>query len=154
MTIDKTEAFIEIDAKEVDLIEALAKENEVQYEFVQHEGLEPVTSVAVILWGSSLAVATVVYLLDRRKGGQVIDLRPHAKSSFYRSTDLQYGLVAIHAEDGELKVEVKEPKGMFGTVIESMANLVRQSAAPDAATLHDSIKKHFGSAVTVVREAT
>jgi hypothetical protein len=96
-------------SSELDHARRIASDNGVDLEQLEVRALEPVTTVTLIVMGSSLAVATVVYLLDKHKDGQVIDLRPGAPKAFYRSKDVVYGLVLIIATDGKVTVEVKEP---------------------------------------------
>jgi hypothetical protein len=75
---DQVREFVIIDPEELDHARRIASDNGVELEQLEVRALEPVTTVTLIVMGSSLAVATVVYLLDKHKGGQVIDLRPGA----------------------------------------------------------------------------
>ena len=154
MTADSTQTMVEVEHADLAYVRAIAADNDVQLEEVRQEGLEPVTSVTLIFLGTSLAISTVVYLLDRRHGGQVIDLRPDATRRFYRTADIQYGLVVPIAPTGQLRVEVKEPKGMFGTVVESITGLLPQLQSSGLSDIKGALEDHLGPAVTVIHEAT
>ena len=149
----QTQMVIEVEPSELKLVDSLSLENGVQVERLAHEGLEPVTTVVLVLMGASLAVGQVVYLLEKRKGGQVFDLRPHADRQFYRTPDLQYGLVAIMAADGSLEVEVKEPKGMFGIVVESIVSILPKLGSAPVQEMKNAIQDELGSKATVSQAA-
>lgn len=149
MDSDATQAVIEVEPSELEFLKATAAENGVSLEGVPQEGLEPITTATLILLGTALAVSTVVYLLDRRRGGQVIDLRPGAPQTFYRTADVEYGLVVLITSAGDVNVEVKEPKGMFGTVVESITSLLPKLPSGNPADLSGAIQARLGAAVTV-----
>lgn len=113
-------AIVVIEPGDLEYAREVAADNGVEIEDVSVHGFEPVTTVTLALYGGALAVGAVLFLLDRRKGGQVIDLRDGIQQKFYRSDDIAFGLVVIIAADGKIAVEVKEPRGMFGAVIESL----------------------------------
>lgn len=118
-------------------------------------GFEPVTTVALILIGTALAVSATEHFIDARKGGQVIDLRPGALATFYRSPDIIYGLVIILAVDGTVTVEVKEPKGSFGTVIEALRQLTAGIAEATIEAIGEVLKAGFDpSGVMVTKQPT
>jgi hypothetical protein len=110
---DATEssAILVVDPEDLDYVREVAAEHGVEIEQMPVRGIEPVSTITLILLGGSLAVGTVVYLLDKAKGGQVIDLREGVQRKFYRTDDVAYGLVVIIASDGKVTVEVKEPRG-------------------------------------------
>ena len=66
----------------------------------------------------------MAYLFDQRRGGQVIDLRPGADPIARRDRGLIYGLILLVAVDGKVEVSVKEPKRMFGQVIEAFKEVL------------------------------
>jgi hypothetical protein len=67
-----------------------------------------------------MRLAWVQQVIDERKGGLVIDLRAGAPRREYRERHVKYGLVIIYTADGQVRVEVHEPKEMFGAVLEAV----------------------------------
>jgi hypothetical protein len=122
---DATEpnAIVVVDPEDLDYAREIAAEHGVEIEQMPIRGIEPVSTITLVLLGGSLAVGTVVYLLDKAKGGQVIDLRQGVQRKFYRTDDVAYGLVVIIASDGTVTVEVKEPRGLFGQVIDALTKV-------------------------------
>jgi len=62
-----------------------------------------VVTTALLLVGSSVAVAQVQGEIERRRGGQVFDLRAGAARPIHRTKALRYGEVRIVAADGEVR---------------------------------------------------
>jgi hypothetical protein len=139
-----------LDQEEADFVRRTAAEHEVAIDEVPAAGIEPVLTVTVVLLGTAAAVAAVIDLVERRRGGQVIDLRPGAAKVFFRSPDVSYGLVVIRAADGgAVKVEVKEPKGMFGQVVESLTGLLGDLAGAKSDAVAAAVAADLGPAVRV-----
>jgi hypothetical protein len=136
--------------EEIDHLEELAERHGVAAERLPQYGFEPVATAVFVLTGTALAVATVTYLIDRSKGGQVIDLRPGAPKTVYRSTDVTYGLVVLISADGSVRVEVREPKGMFGPVNELITGAIGELIGKDVATVHDTVTRLVDSDVAEV----
>jgi len=111
---------------------------------IAHRAFDPVTAVTLLLTGSTVAVGVVTHLLDRAKGGQVIDLRADAPRMLYRTTDLVYGLVTIITREGVVSVEVKEPKGMLGSVLESLRGVLTDIAGLHLNAAADAVKVAVG----------
>ncbi len=148
---DQAHEAVVIEQDELEQLRAEAAEHGVVL-----EELEPAdgfvveaAAVTVLLLGAATAVATVVHLLDRRRGGQVLDLRPGAPTPIYRSRDLLFGLVVMLKADGTVQVEVHEPKGMFGTVVEALAGQLGALAAQDVRTAAATAAGLVGAAGTV-----
>jgi hypothetical protein len=120
MNHDVVREMTTVDAADVEEIRKAAESEGVQLEEPPRRELEPVTTVVLILIGTAVAVAAVMSFIERRKGGQVIDLRPGAPSIAYRDKGVTYGLVVILAADGTVTVEVKQPKDMFVQVVEAL----------------------------------
>ncbi len=97
----------------------------------------------------AFAVGTVVYLLDKRKGGQVIDLRPGAPKPFYRTKEVEYGLVVIFATDGKVTVEVKEPRGLFGQVVDALKGILTDLGKSGVEAAAKAATELVGDAATV-----
>jgi hypothetical protein len=125
----------------------------VQLEKLEERNLVDPASASVILIGTSLAVSTVLYLIEQRKGGQVFDLRPGAQRPAYRSPDITYGYVQIIATDGSVSVEVKEPKGMFGQVLDTLSLIVRESIGSARMPVKSRVEDALGDAVSVTTDA-
>jgi hypothetical protein len=123
----QTEVIV-IDRDDLSAVREIAAANDVELTALPISAFEPITTIALLLTGSALAISTVSYLIDKRKGGQVIDLRPGTPKPFYRTSDVVYGLVLIVAMDGTVTVEVKEPKGMFGVVVEALQGMTANLA--------------------------
>ena len=123
----QTEVIV-IDRDDLSAVREIAATNDVELTALPTSAFEPITTIALLLTGSALAISTVAYLIDKRKGGQVIDLRPGTPKPFYRTSDVVYGLVLIVAMDGTVTVEVKEPKGMFGVVVEALQGMTASLA--------------------------
>lgn len=131
-----------------DLFKAASSEG-VQIEKLEDFNLVDPESISVILLGTSLAVSTVAYLVEQWRGGQVFDLRVEAKRPAYRSKDIVFGLVEIIAVDGSVSVEVKEPKGMFGQVLDTLAPLIHESVGTAARPLKKRLEDVLGDAASV-----
>ncbi|WP_328459333.1 hypothetical protein OHA21_26825 [Actinoplanes sp. NBC_00393] len=126
----------------------LARARGVEADEVPRLGIEPVLTVTLLLSGTTIAVAAVLHVLDQRKGGQVVDLRPGAPKQFYRTPDVVYGTVVIVSTDGQASVEVREPEGLFGKVIATLPELV-SGGGGSAAEVAQSVAETFGPDVTV-----
>jgi hypothetical protein len=144
---------IEVSPEELEMLRAeVAAEPGAELEIISEEqGFAPLIIVAVI-GGAGFVGGTIAYILDRRKGGQVIDLREGAKKREYRSKDVQYGLVLIYAADGKVTVEVKEPKGFFGQVIKDVLDAVTGMVTKPVEAVADAAKKAAGDKATVKTE--
>jgi hypothetical protein len=144
----QTRAVIVLDPSQAPSAHTLAAAHGVKVEQVPQRGIEPVTTVTLILVGTVAAVRAVQHILfEQRKGGQVIDLRPGAEEAFYRTPKLMYGIVVILASDGRVTVGVKEPDGMFAKVISTLPALL--SSGDSAKQAAHIVTKTFGSDVQV-----
>lgn len=139
------------DLSEDDLVElaALAEQHDVQLMREGDRG-EPVT--IAILVGGALAIGALMHEFERRKGGQVIDLRPDAPKPAYRDKDLQYGLVMIRSADGTVRVEVHEPRGMLGQVLDSINSLVGTLTGQEPDGMLQLLQNAVGDRATVTRD--
>lgn len=132
--------IIIVDPGELDYLHLIAGENHVSVEELPRSGLEPISTIALSIAGASFAVATVLFLLDKRRGGQIVDLRPGVPKVAYRSQDLVYGLVVIITQDGTVEVTVREPKGMFGQVNELIIGLISELIGKSAASVAEVVE--------------
>ena len=120
----QAQSVVVLEPSQVPAARELAATHGVEVEEVPRRGIEPVATVTLLLMGAAAAVGAVLHILEQRKGGQVIDLRPGAPKAFYRTADVVYGTVVIVTEDGKVTVDVKEPQGMFGKVISTLPELL------------------------------
>lgn len=141
---DMMEETVVIEADELPNVRQIALEHGVSVEEFRLRAIEPVTTVTLVLFGTSLAVSTVLFLVDKIKGGQVIDLRPSAPKMIYRSKDLVYGLVLIIALDGSITVEVKEPRGMFGDVVDALKEILTDAAQSGIDEIAGAVRSAVG----------
>lgn len=132
-----------VDRDELDYLHSIARDNNVSVEELPRSGLEPITTVALSIAGASFALATVMYLLDKRRGGQVVDLRHGVPKVAYRSQDVVYGLVVVITEDGTVNVTVREPNGMFGQVNELIIGLVSELVGKSAVSVAEVVEKNL-----------
>lgn len=151
MTEDVVREVTIVEAADLDEIRALAAAEGVDIQEVPSLQLEPITTITLILIGSALAVATVMSVIERRKGGQVIDLRLGAPKALYRDKNVAFGLVVILAEDGGVAVEVKQPKEMFAQVVEALTKLLAELAKTPIETVLDTVSAVVGDKAVVKR---
>jgi len=143
----QTQSVVVDDSSLVPMILMFAAEHGVEVKQVEERGIEPVTTATLILLGTVTAVSTVENLLEQHKGGQVIDLRPDAPRAFYRTSDVLYGLIVVIAVDGEVRIEVREPAGMFGKVISVLPRMLPGGGG--AKQVAQVVTKAFGPDVRV-----
>jgi hypothetical protein len=140
--------MVVVDQDDLEAVRELAERNEVSIAEVPLRGIEPITTITLVLLGTPAAVGTVSHLIDQFKGGQVIDVRPGAPKAFYRTKDVVYGLVVVVAADGKVTVEVKEPKGLFGQVAELVRNISLQGDGTSA-QIEEQVSSALGDSVSV-----
>lgn len=141
-----------VETEELYAIREIAASHGVDVQEIPSLELEPVTTVALLLIGSALAVGAVMRVIETRKGGQVIDLRPGSPKMLYRDKGVVYGLVIILARDGTIRVEVKEPKDMFGQVIEAVSRMVIEITKSPLDVIADAVATAAGDKATVTKD--
>lgn len=141
---------IEVSPEELELVKAeVEKEPDAEVQILeQGEGIAPLI-VILIIGSVGLVGGTVDYILDRRQGGQVIDLREEGEKRQYRSKDVKYGLVVIYAADGKVTVEVHEPRGFFGTVVKDVTDALAGIVTKTAEAVAKAAKEAAGDKGTV-----
>jgi hypothetical protein len=83
---------------------------------------------AVFLVGAAAVVAQAVQTFaDRKKGGQVIDMRPGA-TPVRRDKGLLYGLILVITPDGQFEIKVWEPKNHLAEVVKDVLEAIRSVA--------------------------
>jgi len=70
----QTRSILVLDQSQVPAARELAADHGVAVEEVPRRGIEPVTTVTLVIMGAAAAVGAVLHVLEQRKGGQVIDL--------------------------------------------------------------------------------
>lgn len=142
---DAAQEIVVIDSEDREYFEQIAAENGVSLEEIDQSGfIDPIT-VSFIIIGAAAAISLVQYLIDKRKGGMVLDSRPGAPRPMYRSKDVDYGLVVIYAVDGKVDVQVKEPRGLFGQVIDALTSIISKKIGASAGDLAKAADKAVGS---------
>lgn len=117
-------AVLVVDPSDVPAVREVAAAHGVTVQEVPERGIEPVSTVTLVLVGVAVTVNSVRQALERRKGGQVIDLRPGAERLAYRTADLEYGIVLIVAQDGEVTVRIDRPDDVFEKAIATLPKLL------------------------------
>ncbi|MEV6557965.1 hypothetical protein AB0M22_19780 [Nocardia sp. NPDC051756] len=142
--------LVVLEPSDVPTAHALAELHGIEVQQVPRRGIEPVTTVTLVLIGSITAVGAVMQGLEQRKGGQVIDLRPGVSKAIYRTPDVVYGTVIVMTADGVVTVEVKEPEGMFGKIVAALPGMLAEvpSGADEVA---DAISNEYPQQVAIER---
>jgi hypothetical protein len=122
--LSQARAVLIVDPSDVPVVRDLASAHGVDIEEVSERGIEPVSTATLVLVGVAVAISSVRQALERRKGGQMIDLRPGAEKLAYRTADLAYGIVVIVARDGKVTVRIDKPDDVFEKVISSLPKLL------------------------------
>jgi hypothetical protein len=149
---DTAEEIIIVDQEDVEYALETAAAHGVEANELTVHGIEPITTATLIIFGSALAVAAVSRLIDQHKGGQVIDLRPQAPRLLYRTKDVLYGLVVIVATDGRVTVEVKEPRTMFGEVLDALKDVIVNLSGSGASDIATAVAAKVGEKANVAVE--
>jgi hypothetical protein len=145
----EVEQVITVSIEEYSAAAEIARAEGVRVEKLEDRNLVDPVSISLILIGGSAAVSMVIYLIEQQKGGQVFDLRPGAMRTAYRSREIAYGYVLLILADGSVSVEVKEPRGMFGQVLDTLRLLVKESTGVGAGHLANEAKTALGGAALI-----
>ncbi|HSH58479.1 MAG TPA: hypothetical protein VK988_02340 [Acidimicrobiales bacterium] len=142
-----------LDREDLEFAQHAAREQGVEVQVLTPTGFEPVSTVTLILMGSTLAVATLARILDQRKGGQVIDLRPGAPKPFYRTRDVLYGLVVVVSQDGQVLVHVKQPEDLFTEVVANLRTMSAEIGEAGSGTVSEQVREIVGNKARVEHRA-
>jgi hypothetical protein len=134
-----------IDAEDVLYLRELAGKYNLELRESKPLGIEPVSTIAIILLGSILAINAVGRLLEEHKGGQVVDLRPGRRKVLSRSRDVQYGLIVVLAKDGTVTLRSNNVADKTGAILGVLGELAKQR---DGAGI-DAIAKAAGDQLGV-----
>src|SRR3954463_15207181 len=100
---DNVREFVAVnDQSELSLLREVAADFGLTVEDVRPRDLGVVTAVFLI-GAAALVRSAVQAFADRRRGGQIIDLRP-GRVLTRRDRNLLFGLVIVVAEDGEAEI--------------------------------------------------
>ncbi|MEV0641630.1 hypothetical protein AB0I77_43265 [Streptomyces sp. NPDC050619] len=144
-----TEQVAFVDAEDVAFAREIAELHDVEMIEPATSGIEPVSIVAVSLLGGVLAVNTVSRLLDARRGGQLIDLRPGAVQAVGRSRDVLPGLIIVLAVDGTVTVHCQESRGDVSAVIDCLSVLAGGDASTTMAAVESAVRGSVSSGVEI-----
>jgi hypothetical protein len=126
------------DADEERLLREIAAPLGVAVEAVKIRAPDP--SLIVYLVGTAALVALAVERFhERRKGGQLVDLRPGASQLVRRDQGILYGYVVILTGDGQVRVEVKEPENQLSRVVTDVLSAVAESQAASVEQLAELV---------------
>lgn len=142
-----------LDRDDLEFAQQAAREQGVDVQVLTATRFEPVSTVTLILLGSTVAVATLARILDQRKGGQVIDLRRGAPKPFYRTQDVVYGLVVVVSQDGQVLVQVKQPEDMFTEVAASLRKMNAEIGEANKGTVAEQVREIVGDKADVEHRA-
>lgn len=136
-----------------ELLALVARTGEVEVEEESEvEGFSAL--LAIVLVGAAAAVAGLVeHWMEKKKGGQVIDLRPGAAKELYRDEGLQYGLVVIYAADGKVTIEVKQPEQYFTSIVKLAVDALQGIAEKSLDTVKAAVEAATGDKGDVTVEA-
>lgn len=148
--VDQVQIWTEADAAEIEVARQLAAEYGVSLEVAQPDDFVDPGTIMLLFIGTSMAVSTVMYLLDQRRGGQIVDLRPGANPFTKRDNSVAHGLVVIIATDGEVTVEVREPRGMFGQVMDAVRDIAVELVGAPQKSIVDSVNAALGERESVM----
>lgn len=146
-----------IDIEHSDYLEvvAFAQARDVHVE-VRGDGAdeaEPGRPVSLLLRGPAAAVRATVDLIERRKGGHVLDLRAEDGTVAFRRRDLPHGHVLVLAADGEVRVEVHQPQQTLPGVIDAIVRMRSELIGLDGASVGDALERTVGDRATIVHRA-
>lgn len=151
--VERGRLTVVIQPEDLEWLQSVAADGGVDVVPINERSFIDGASTAALLLGTSAAVGAVAFQIDQRKGGQVFDLRPGAERLAYRTSDVIYGIVLVIAPDGTTTVEVREPRGMFGQVIDALravlGDAIGQSADVAKAAVTAGIDKAEIDASTI-----
>lgn len=145
----RPDAIVVIDPDDREYALKVAQAEGVEVKEMEVVGIEPVLTITLAIFGTAAAVGAVAHLIEVHKGGQIIDLRPGAPKVAYRDKGVVYGTVIILATDGKVTVEVHEPKGLFGQVMDALTKVTVDVATAGIDAIGDAAKNAVGDKADV-----
>jgi hypothetical protein len=136
---------LEVSPEEYEILKVEAAQMDgVSVEVVGDEGIAPLLIVGII-GGATLVAGMADYIVQRRQGGYVIDLRADATKREYRSKAVEYGLVYVYGADGKVRVLVKKGKTFYAEVLDSVLSTLKGIVTDSAKAAAEAIKDATGS---------
>jgi hypothetical protein len=138
---DQVSRIIQIDGdQDLALLREIAHEQGVSAEPAGvRAAIDPVTAMAIVTGAAYAVNATVERWRERRKGGQVVDLRPGAPKVVYRDRGVLFGYVVILLADGHVQVHLKEPADHLAQIIRQLTEIGSAAGVDKAVDVIESI---------------
>jgi hypothetical protein len=146
----QTRLQIIVSDSELAYVNQVAADQDVKVEQLPVQGILPVLGIVLIISGGVAAVAATEHLIQVHRGGQIIDLRKGSEHPFYRSHDLQYGLVLIYKDDGTIEVQVKDVPDAFSKVINALQSIITDLGKATIDVAKAAVATAVGTEGTVV----
>ena len=146
---------VTIDPEDLDHVLSLARAREVEVEVhepgerVGHGGEHP--AVTVLLLGGVRGVSAVLDAIERRQGGQVIDLRQGPTPVFSRDRGIAYGVVLILTADEGFEVQVHQPRESLSQIVDAVRRLLSELSGQPADQIVEILDRAVGDRATVTR---
>lgn len=147
--MDTDEEIVVVDTQDVAEVRLIAQAHGVDVEEVSEHGLEPFATVALVLLGSATALSTVVELVDRLKGGQVIDLRPNASKVVYRDRAARHDLIVVFATDGQVSIRIAPGRAPLSEVVGALTQSVASMRGANTNDVADFARTELGDSASV-----
>lgn len=144
-----TEEVLMTPVSDIPYLREIAEHHGVEVVETKSTGVEPVSTIAVVVVGSVLAVNTVSRLLEERKGGQVIDMRAPANLAVFRSRHVQYGLIVVLAADGTVTVQCKDSQDKLGLLVECLSGLATRKVDAKTNAIAEAARGQLGADVEI-----
>lgn len=146
------QVLVDIDADDYLAVTAFAQARNVQVERTGDRGGDDGTGpLALLLRGPAASVRATLDLIERHKGGHIIDLRADAATGVSRRRDLPHGQVLLVAPDGEVTVEVHDPDRTLRAVMDAITRMRGELVGRDSDGVRDAVDRTVGDRATVVR---
>jgi len=136
-----------LDPEELEQAQAAARTARVDLQTEPRPEILPAIAIVLIAGGALAVGKFVVDLIDRLKGGVVIDLRPGAEHFVSRNRDVPYGWAVVRAADGTVHIDVHDsPKDaserLLGMIVEGVIKSASEVAKEAAKALgSDKVKQ-------------
>ncbi len=119
---DETYEAVAVEPSHADLLRRVAADHGVRVEAPALRAPDPAT-VLYVVGAAHLVKAAIEDFLDRRAGGQIIDLR-EGEVLAKRSSGVEWGRIVIVAADGTLEVR-EERRDRFGNAVAALLDALR-----------------------------
>jgi hypothetical protein len=118
-----------LDPEEMQAAQDAARAAGLDLQIEQRPHILPAVTLVLMGGGALLAAKFVVDLVDRLRGGIVIDARPDATELVRRNRDVPYGWALVLAADGSVSINVHDsPKDASERLIQAIIDGVFKTA--------------------------